>query len=93
MIEVKLTDVLISQEDGLRQVLQEMEALFEQNQTDVWGFNLVLEVILVSVVRDLVHFHSGPPYSWGIYLVSHLRNKCKNVWKQTWRELYFPFNQ
>lgn len=23
------------QEDGLRQVLQEMEALFEQNQTDV----------------------------------------------------------
>lgn len=35
MTELKLTDVLISQEDGLRQVLQEMEALFEQNQTDV----------------------------------------------------------
>lgn len=91
MIKVKLTNsCLIFQEDGLRQVLQEMEALFEQNQTDVWGFKL-LEVIFVMCAVQSIPTMGHPILEEFVLIVSH--DKCKNVLKQTWRELYFPFNQ
>ncbi len=43
---VNFDDLALFQEDGLRQVLQEMEALYEQNQTDVWVSKISFTIII-----------------------------------------------